>query len=247
MRGVAACRPPAGVDHVRQRRVARRPDVEAHAKRRRGDAVEHDAAHAVAMTAHVLERRARAVRPAPQVHPWITERRAHRVEIRDECGGRVLRGVDALCGELARASLRLRFGIELERRVDAVVGLERRAFERRRAAGAALVDEHDVAVLAHVDELHRERTQMRSRLSRPAGEHEQRVGARIERVRRKDGDGDRDRPRRRLAAVLGHLQRPALRRERDVRQAALGERHGSLARAVGAAAGERDGERDEGR
>ena len=140
-----------------ERAIARRPDVERDDHRRRRDAVEHDAAHAVRMAAQVFERDARAVGAAPEVDLRVAERGAHRVEVGDPRGGRVLRGVDAARGELLRARGGLRHRIELERRVDAVVGLERGAGERRRAAGAALVDEHDVAVLAHAGQLRGER------------------------------------------------------------------------------------------
>ena len=178
----------ARVEDRGERDFARRPDVERGSHRRRRDAVEHDAAHVVRVPAQIFLRGARAVRAAPEVDLVVAQRRAHRVEIGDPRRRRVLRGVDALRGELLRAGGRLRHRIELERRLEAVVGLERRADERRRAAGAALVDEHDVAILAHAGQRRGERSEEARRLAGAAGENEQRIGARVQRVRRQHRD-----------------------------------------------------------
>ena len=69
MRGAAGDRGRTGADERGQRRVARRPDVERDAHRRRRDAVEHDAAHALRMAPQVFQRDARSIRAAPQVDP----------------------------------------------------------------------------------------------------------------------------------------------------------------------------------
>ena len=74
MRAAARRRRLAGGEQRVERLLARRPDVERDLQRRRRDAVEHDAAHAVAVAAQVLVRDARAVAAAPQVPARIAER-----------------------------------------------------------------------------------------------------------------------------------------------------------------------------
>ena len=173
--------------------------------------------------AQVFQRRARPVGAAPEIDPVVAQRRARRIEIRDPRRRRVLRGIHALRGQLARAGSGLRHRIELERAFEAVVGLERRADERRRPAGAALVDEDDVAILADAGQRGGERTEKARGLTGPAGENEQRVGARVQRVGRKDRDEQRDLAAAGLASILGHLEGAALRGERKLRQPAVGE------------------------
>ena len=90
-------------------------------------------------------------------------------------------------------------------------GLNAAQVERRRAAGAALVDEHDVAVLAHAGQRRGEGAEEARRLAGAAGEDEQRVGARIERVGGQHRDRKRDLAAVGLVAVLRDLERAALR------------------------------------
>ncbi len=182
MRVVARRGRRAGVDQRGQRRVTRRPDVERNAHRRRRDAVEDDAAHAIRVAAQVFQRDTRAVRAAPQIDPVVAHRRAHGVEIGDPRLGRVLARIDAARGELARARGGAVHWIDVERGAKRILRRERCAVERRRPAGASRVDEDDVAILAHAGQLRGEGAEVRCRLSGPAGEDEQRIGLRIERV-----------------------------------------------------------------
>src|SRR5262249_31236393 len=159
---------------------------------------------------------------------------------------RVLRGVDTRREKLLRASRRLRSLVDIERRVGAVVGLECRTGKRRRAARSALVDEHDVAVLAHSGQERRERPEEARRLTRAAGENKQWIGARIERVGRKHRYRKRDLAAVGLRAILGDFERAALRGERKLRQSALGERNGAPRRIALSAAGEPQHKRGDG-
>ncbi len=193
MRRAAGGGGPARGEHAVEHRVARRPDFQRDAHVGRRDAVEHHAAHAIRMAPRVFHRRARAVRAAPEVDAVVAERGAHRVEIGDPRGGRVLGRVDAPGREFRGAGLRARHRVEFQRGFDvAFVELERGAGERRAAAGAALVDEDDVAVLAHPVELGGERPEVRRRLARAAGEDEQRVALRSQGVGGQDGDENPD-------------------------------------------------------
>jgi hypothetical protein len=71
-----------------------------------------------------------------------------------------------------------------------VARLERGARQRRRAPGAALVDQHHVARAPQFGEARGEGREMRRRLSRSAGEYDQRIVLRIDRVGRKHGGED---------------------------------------------------------
>jgi hypothetical protein len=195
------------------------------------------------MPAEVLLRDARAVAAAPQVHLPITERFAHLVEIGDPRARRVLRRIDAFGRELPRAQQRFRHRIDVE--FGVLVGRERGTVERRRAAGAALVDQHDVARAADRAELQRERTQRRGRLAGAAGDQHERVGCGGQRVRRQHGDEDGEPASLRMPPVFGHVERAALRGLRDLRQPALGERHASRARCAIAASGHGQRKRDD--
>ena len=124
-------------------RLAR--DVGPERERRRHDAVEHDGAHARRVPAQIMLRDARAVRHAVDVPLLDPERRAHALEVLHGDRGRIETRVMIELGDA---------GVD-----DAVKLLGRRRIERQvvghfageafgRAAGAALVDEDDVAVAA---------------------------------------------------------------------------------------------------
>ena len=147
MRRAARGRLRAGREDRVERALARRPDVEADDHRRRRDAVQHDAAHASG-----YRRRYSSATRVPYVPPHrlilgVAQRRAHGVEVVDPGRRRVLRGIDAARGEFPRAGAAFGTGSISSDCPQLAVRLERRARERRRAARAALVDEHDVAVL----------------------------------------------------------------------------------------------------
>ncbi len=194
------------------------------------------AAHAVAVAPQVLERHARAVASAPQVPARIAERVAHRFEIGDPRLRRVLRDIDAFRRQLARRTA------------------SRAAADRRRATSAASssgtnaaqasgalrpVPRWSISTTSRVrrtstsrDANERERG---CRLPRAAGEDHERIRLRRQRVRGQHGDEERDAAPVRLAAVLGHLDRAAARRRRELGQPAFGELDRALAASVAAA------------
>ena len=115
------------------------------------------------------------------------------------------------------------------------------ALERVRAAGAALVDEHDVAPRVDL-------VQHRQHLPPGAGgglagatrEDEHRVGLLVARDRRDDREADLDGLALRLVRVLRHRHRAAADFAVDTRDPAAFELRGGVA-AAGAAGGERRG------
>ena len=181
------------------------------------------------MPAQVVERDAGAVAAAPQVPARDAERGANGFEVLDERRGRVAARVDAGLRELRRAGLRARQRIDLQQdgpETGFRIGL---AGERRRTAGAALVDEYDVARAADFVQARGERRQFARGLARPAGEDEQRVGMGRERVRREDGDVDRNRPAPGRRAILRDRHGAAARGGRQSRKPAVIERNRAFA------------------
>src|SRR5262245_13729737 len=176
------------------------------------------------MPAEVLERCPSPVRAAPKVDPRIAERGTHGLEVLDPRRRRVLRGIDAARRELGRAIGGARHDVDVERALEALVRLERFAVERRRAPGATLVDEYDVAILADIEEQRCEGSEIGRRLPWAPGQDEQRIGARTQRVRGQHRDGQRDLASPRLVAVFGYIERAALRGERKERPPAFGRR-----------------------
>jgi hypothetical protein len=201
------------------------------------------------MPAHVLECDTRAVAAAPQVPPRHAQRLAYCLEIRDPRRGRVLREVDAASGELGDALARPGQRIDVQHVLG--IGPERRAVERRAATGAALVYEDHVAAAPHFDQARRERCERACGLAGSAGEYQQRIGLRRERVGRQHGDEDAESPTVGLGAILGDIHGTAADRGREPWQAALGKlkraRRWRVARAAGERGREHDRERERAR
>ena len=148
----------------------------------------------------VLERDPRAVGDADEVDALGAERAPHRIEVLHRDRRR----------EEAEVALRLRtYGCFEQRRLACAIsrsaGARARparpasracrvlAGERRRAAGAALVDEDDVAPVVQArEQRHHLRRQRDRALPRAAGEHEHRVGQLPPRQRRHDDVVDLD-------------------------------------------------------
>ena len=193
----------ARAEHCVEGRLARAPHVERADHRRRYHGVERHGANAVRVPAQVFLRNARAVAAAPEVPLRVTERLAHRLEVGDPRRGRVLRRVHALREQFGRAGLGARDGIRFQRIV--VPGLERIALHRRRTAGAALVDQDDVACAPDFVQARDERRQRRCRLTRATGEDQQWIRLGRERVRRQHRGEDPDLATVRLGAVFGNL------------------------------------------
>ena len=128
-----------------ERALRRERRVREEARVGRQHAVEHDGGDARRVAAHVVLRDPCAVGDAVQADALEAERGAHRVEVLDRDARRVeLRpaGEAAAAGrrQIARARRRRRRDVEVRRQL---------AREPVRAAGAALVDEHDVVVALH--------------------------------------------------------------------------------------------------
>ena len=123
-----------------------------------------------------------------------------------------------------RHVLGLGHGVQIERRFDVVVGLECLAGEWRRTPGAALVDQDDVACPADFVETRGQRRELARRLPGPSREDDQRVGLRRHRVGRQDRDEDVDPAPVRAVPVFRHGEFATLGRDRELRQAALGQR-----------------------
>ena len=99
--------------------------------------------------------------------------------------------------------------------------VERLACERSAASRAALVDQHDVTMPPHLGQPGREGRERARRLTGPAGEDQQRIGLRVERVRREHRGEHLQRPSLRPRAILGHLDLGAPERGRVARQPAV--------------------------
>ena len=157
-------------------RVGRAAVGQRHVGRRH--AVQHAAAHGLREGALVFERGARAVRRADQVDALGAELPAHGVQILHRQRG----GVEAQVAVrqllqpqptlLQVLQLPRRIGLYRQRQMPRVV-----AHQRRRPAGAALIDEHDVAAVVQAAELaHRVGRQRHRALPRPTGQQEHRIG-----------------------------------------------------------------------
>ena len=153
-------------------------------------AVDHGAPHRLRKLAQDFERDPRSVGAADQVDPLGTELAPHRVEILhgDRRGDETEVALRLQVGLLEQRRLALReeaqlpFGIGLlgQRLVFRIL-----AGQGRRAAGAALVDEDDVAPVVEAREKrHRLRGQRHRALPGAAGEKEHRVGELAPRHRR---------------------------------------------------------------
>ena len=173
------------------------------------DAVEDHAAHVLREAPQVLLRDARAVGGGVEIDAPVAERGAHALEVRDRQGG----GVEGDVGAGAeRGQAALRTGGDVGETGAREAGGVVRAVEPVRAAGAALVEEHDVALAADARKHRCDRGVERGgRSARAAGEHEHGIG----RGAAADGGHPRhaqgDVPPGRPCRVFGHLQRAALR------------------------------------
>jgi hypothetical protein len=202
----------------RQRHVGRR------------DAVHHAAPHRLRELALVLERHPRPVRGADQVDALGAELAPHRVEVLHRDRGREQAQV-ALAPDVGQLQ-QLRLALDGEAVLAVGIGLlgERlvlgvRAHERRRAAGAALVDEDDVApVVEPAEERHRRRGDGDRALAGPAGEEEHRIGELAPRHRRHDDVADRDAGTLRTRRVERAQQRAAEDAVADAGDVAVAER-----------------------
>ena len=148
--------------------LQRRSQVDRHG------AEEYGAPHAIGMRADVGLPQFRTVGNSVKVDPLRVECAAHGLEVSHGIGGRVP-GEVVPRGQLVAAALDRGQRIHA---CDRRRGLERLAAKRRGAAGAALVQEHDVAAaakLAPVAEV--EIRAGRCGLSRPAGQVEERRAA----------------------------------------------------------------------
>ena len=209
-----------------ERGLARGPDVEHGSHCRWRDAVEHHAADARGVTAHEFLRDSSAVGAAPKIDAFVAQRRANRVDVGDDFRRGVARDVDVIrSAQLAQFSeTSLRGGrrqIGVDQLIERVARRQRGAFQRRRFAGAARIDEHDVAGAAYTAKRDRHGNQCLRRLTGSAGEHEQGVGIGAERVGGQHRNGQRKLAASGLGAVLGHLDGGALRGRRELGQAAL--------------------------
>ncbi len=199
-----------------ERDSARQPHVGRH------DAVEHRAAHRAGLLAHQLERDAGAVRDRDDVDLRRAERLPHRVEV---CG--LGRGVEVAQvvdpAEQGRARQRVAAGQQVrDLGIDPGQRVGRRpAVQRRAGAGAARVDQHQVALAVERRQQMPHLPGQRDRaLPRPAGDEEHRVGARLARQRRQHRHLQRDLPALGARRVERARQRAAARLALDARQAA---------------------------
>ena len=153
-------------------------------------------ADAIAVLAHVDERGARAVGAAVDVDLVVAEERADIVEIVHRDRRRVERQVGVVL-RLAGLEAIERLLVGLHERLQRIVVVV--AVERIRLAGAALIDEDDVAIVLHAaEDLADHLGQLGGALAGSAGEEEQRIGLRIGAERRQHDDVQID-----LAALLG--------------------------------------------
>jgi hypothetical protein len=191
----------AVVEQLVERHLALAGDVERHPGVDRHVAVEDGAPHVLRVPAHVDLGGAGAVGAAEEVQPLVAEELPHLVQV---IGGDVA-GVEGEVGvELARAGAQ---GGEREEVVqvalEVVLAPRLGAVEGVRAAGAARVDQQDVARGAQPAEELGELGCRRGRgIAGAALEKDQRVGRGIGGLRREDDDVDGD-----LAPALG---RPVL-------------------------------------
>ncbi len=132
----------ARLDQSRERRVTVGDERQGQLHRGGRDTVEDHRAHAIAVAPHVLERHARAVRAAPEVHLLVSQSGAHLVQVFHRDRGHVLARVGV---ELLQAFGEHLLGKRLlEERLQRL-RLFLLAIEGVGAAGAALIDEQDVA------------------------------------------------------------------------------------------------------
>ena len=170
--------------------VARHEQREPHVRRR--DAVEHHAADRRLVLLQVNERRARAVRPSPEVDGSISEELTHFVDVVHGDRGRVEAGIGV---EFVEAGAEALDRVHLDRPEVLLVGRVGRAVERIGGAGPTLVHEHDVAVrLEAAEHRHAVLGEGRRAAARSAFEDEERIRFRITAQRRRDDDLQVDRP-----------------------------------------------------
>ena len=161
----------------------------------------------------VLLRHARAVGATDQVDLRRAQRLAHAVQVAHGVGGGVEAGIGLQRGGAVARKGGRRSLAEVIRIAVGVAAFRVLAGERIRLAGAALVDQHDVARLAHLAERPVDgRPDLHGRLARAAGKEEHGI------VRRRPfvGRGQPGDVQRHLAAfgsgrILGHLVGRALR------------------------------------
>ena len=199
------------------------------------------------MAPHVQLRHPGAVGRPVQIDGREAEGRAHLLEIADGDAGGVVPDPVALlretgAGRLEQPGQVIRPGLP-------VVG--KRAVERRGAAGAPLIDQHDGVVAVDAGECRRvARVQIGRGLSRTAREEEQRRGRGAAVQRRNLGHGKVDGRAAGRGGVLGHRQGAAARgrgiQAQGMFEAALVQRQGAGRRRAPAAA-QRAADADESR
>ena len=181
--------------------------------RRRHDRVQHDRARALGITPGVVLRDARAVGTADQVDPLVAEGGAHGLEVADRDAGRVeLRAAAQPRQAVARDPAQLD-GREFAG-LDGVV--RHVAVEPVRAAGAALVHQHEIALAPDAGiGTERRRIAFDRALARPAREQEDRIGIGARRDRRHDRNGELDFHAVGFVGIFGDGELRALRGDRD--------------------------------
>ena len=186
----------------------------------RHHAVQDDAAHRVRMLARIFLGHAGAVGAAVEVELRRTDRLAQRLDVAGRDGGGVLAGVGVQAGQAVARHLQLRFLAGRFAGVQAFGHLARQAVG---AAGAALVHEDDVALVAKPRKAtsHR-RVRLGGRLARATGEEDHRVGGGFGGARCHQGHLQADLAAVGLGRVFGHVQRGALGAERGA-SAGLGQ------------------------
>ena len=189
-------------------------------------AVEHRPAHGLRKLAQVLQHRARAVGSPDGVEARHAQALAHGVDVLHRDAGGVLAQV-AVRQRLQRGPAALQLGT-LQGGVDLLAQRPRRrvgrALQRRAAAGAALVHQHDVApVRQPCQQPAGAAGQIDRTLPRPAREQEHRVGLLVARHGRQHREVHVDLPTGRLCRVQRALHAAAPGGVFDTGQAARGQ------------------------
>ncbi len=188
-----------------------------HGELGRHDAIEDERAHTSGEAAQVLLRDAGAVGNTVEVDALVAESCAHALKIRHRKTRGVVGGARARTQQI-EAALRGGEDLRVGSLVEALLVLG--AVEGIGGAGAALIDEYNVALALDTPERSRDACVERTRrLSRPAGEDEERIGLLAAADRRHAGHVQSDPAAARVLRILGHLE-----------DAAVGRRHGESQR-----------------
>ena len=222
-------RPPAG--GVRRALVEEQAEgalgvpriVERHLHVGGDDAAQDGAAHVARIAAHVDQGGAGAVGAAVEVDALVAEGGADVVQVVHRDRRRVERGIGGEPPQALSQRRHRQHVVHVALRV--VVAARQRAVEGIRAAGAALVDQHDVAVGEHPGEDAGERLGGGDRrLAGAADQDEQRIGSGGGAQRRQHRHPEPDPAPLPGGAVLEHLERAAARLPVDAGELARRER-----------------------